>query len=212
MSDYNPWAEPQPSQPTSDSSETIMQPAAGQPARPADGASAYPQPSAASQSSAPFPQASASSQPSAAYPPQQQASAAYPSQPAAPVTSEQPGGQYALVQPNPTGGNNFAALFDFGFKKFATRSIVKIFYALNFLVALGVWLLPAVLWLLVAGYVAEEGSQKDGQPFVVAAVLQFMFGWIQSLILLMLVRMICEFFVHQQQSAESLLKLETRLP
>lgn len=126
---------------------------------------AYPQ----SQSSAPYAQQPAygQSQGSAGYP-QSQGSAAY-----GPQGQWQP--QAPEQQPAPANkdDNFFAALFDFGFSRYATPTVIKVLYIFGLVVGALYWLGGALFVMSVSSLSPFSSSDDNG---VVAGILWFLFG------------------------------------
>ncbi len=111
-----------------------------------------------------------------------------PPAPAASAWTPHPSNTGYAPAPNPAApswkrdANPIAALFDFGFTKFATPGLVKIVYILQVVAAVGVWL----LWLL--GAIA--GNSFGGGTGMVLVVL--LFGWIPVLLSIAFTRFVLE--------------------
>lgn len=178
------------------------------------------QPSAASAyastlpSAASYPPASHSS--ASTYPAQQpptayaaQSSMSYPTPTVTSVPSE------TAVRLNTKGNkDDIGAVFNFSFTRFATPSLVKVLYLLWVILMIGGWLIGALLWF-GAGAMADQVHHyyDDGSAgmFMVMGGLQLFLGWIPALFEIILMRVICEFFVVQFRSHSQLREINQKL-
>lgn len=106
-----------------------------------------------------------------------------PQPPQSPQHGDGPRPQAPQQPPAANDDNPFRALFDFGFRRYATPGAVKIIYGLFFgIVSI------AVLWLLIR-VVAGQVSGHDG----VLAILFIPAALLAALLVLMLLRVLLEF-------------------
>ena len=152
----------------------------------------------------------AASQASASYP-SSHASAAYPtSQPSAAYGDHQQGvhgvpapGHYAQGPsqwnqgPRPAEDSFFAALFDFGFTRYATPSVTKVFYVLGIAVGVLTWLGSGIGWLMIGGMLSAitdpfSTGSGGGGVFTVLGLLSWLFGLIPLFFWIVGVRVLLE--------------------
>lgn len=114
-------------------------------------------------------------------------------------------GAYAAAPGAGTGGDSFvSALFDFGFTRYATPSIIKFAYALGFAFIALMWV-GYVLFALIA-----PASEFGGAGFVLGlfGVLVITVG---MLFTLMTLRMMLEFYLSNIRIAQSAQAIDQRL-
>ena len=196
----SPWT---PKPPQGDDDATRVQPPVS------DSGTPQPQASAPEPTSDPY-------QPGSQYPytppgqpqyPSSGPSASYPGQSYGQQSYGQPAGQYPSggygqapnASPSPAAGatNSISALWDFGFTRFATPSLVKIAYMLAVASAAFVWLGIALLFFV-------GGNSAYGNSTAGLGIVWLLFGWIPAALELILFRMICEFFVVNIRTNERL--------
>lgn len=164
------------------------------------GASAYPQ---HQQSAYPQQPAYPGEQSSAAQP-HSAPSASYVAgngQPSYPA--QQPAGAPAAQPIEPQGPTLMNTITDFGITRFGTRAIAKPLWILAVAAAALAWLGPVVRSFITAMAIPSEGSSYQTYTLLTAAG-DFLFGWITPLVMLLLARMVIEFFVrtHDRREAE----------
>lgn len=115
-----------------------------------------------------------------------------------------PNGGYGQAPQHGTNNDSlFAALFDFGFTKYATPSIIKIAYALGFVFIGLVW----VLYVLgaIIGLANEAGAGGFFLGLIAAVVIT-----VGTLFMLMMMRMMLEFYLSNIRIAQSAQSIDER--
>ncbi|MFV0427674.1 MAG: DUF4282 domain-containing protein [Beutenbergiaceae bacterium] len=175
----------------------------------------------------PPPAESGQAQPTAPLPPPP------PLPPTAAASEAQPGPQYGgyglgsqvpRIQPPPPpwsqrqeavpAARGIGSAFDFTFRSYATPGIVKLLYILGFVLGAFAYIVHAVFWFSLGGYVNAItnpfGGGGDGNPFTILGVLALLFGWIPVVFAILGLRVGLEFALSSVRTASDIQILRER--